>query len=155
MVWNIFDEMRRMQEEMDRLFGNFFSGPYYPQLGPGRAVQEAEPGQQQPYRKALVDVQETDKEVIVTAELPGMKKEDIDLNVTSERVEIKAQTKEETTEEKEGYTAYGKWYAGFYRNVPLPAGVKSEESKATYKNGVLEIILPKREINKSKDITIN
>lgn len=154
MVWNIFDEIRRMQEEMDRLFGNLFSGPNYPQLGPGRAVQ-AEPGQQTPYRKALVDLQETDEEVIVTVELPGMKKEDIDLNVTSERVEIRAQAKEETTEEKEGYTAYGRWYAGFYRNVPLPADVKSEESKATYKNGVLEIILPKREVIKSKNITIN
>lgn len=153
MEWNIFDEMLRMQEEMDRLFSGFFSSPYY-QLGPGRAVQN-EP-QTTGMRKALIDVQETDTDVIVTAELPGMEKEDIELNVTPDRVEIKAQKKEETTEEKEGFTAYGKRYAGFYRSIPLSTPVESEDVKATYKNGVLEIVLPKtEEVTTSQNVTID
>ncbi len=143
MEWNIFDEMLRMQQEMDRLFSGFFSPPY--QLGPGTAVQEAESQRIPSMRKAFADVQETDKEVVVTVELPGMKKEDIELNVTPERVEIKAQTKEETTEEKEDFRAYARKYAGFYRSIPLPALVESDDVKATYKNGVLEVTLPKKE----------
>lgn len=150
MVSDIFDEMQRMQEEMNRMF-RFFLSPY--QLGPGRALQEAESAEM-PYRKAVVDVQVTDRDVIVTAELPGMNKEDIELNVTSERLEIKAQTRKETSEEKEGYAAHGRMYAGFYQSVPLPAAVKSEEAKATFKNGVLEVTLPKREVTESQNVQI-
>jgi HSP20 family protein len=154
MEWNIFDEMQKMQEEMDKIFSTFFSSSY--QLGPGRVMSEVESEHSQHIpgtRKALVDVQETDRDVIVTAELPGMKKEDIELNVTSERVEIKAQTREETTREEEGFTAYARRYAGFYRAILLPTPVKSEDAKTTYKNGVLEIILPKKENITSGDTT--
>lgn len=155
MTWDIFDEMRRMQEEMDRMMSEFFSPPHYQQLGPGKTVQETEPGKVSGMRKAFVDVQQTDENVIITAELPGMEKEDIELNVTSERVEIKAQKREETTEEKEGFKAYGRAYAGFYQSFPLPAAVKSEDAKATYKNGVLEVVLPKKEDTKSENIQID
>ena len=151
MVWDIFDEMQRMQEEMSRVFGDFFSSPHYRQIGTTRAVQ---PASKTPYRRAVADVQETDTDVIVTAELPGMEKEDIDLTVTSDRVEIKAQTKKETTEEKEGFKAYGQMYAGFYQSIPLPVTVESDNAKATYKNGVLEVVLPKTEVTESHDITI-
>jgi HSP20 family protein len=150
MEWNIFDEMLRMQEEMDRMFSRFFSSPY--QLGPGRAVQNE--SQAPGLRKALVDVQETEKDVIVTVELPGMEKEDIELTVTSDRVEIKAQKKEETTEEKEGVTAYGSRYAGFYRGIPLSTSVEAEKAKATYKNGVLEVVVPKKEEENSESQNI-
>jgi HSP20 family protein len=154
MEWNIFDEMQKMHEEMDRIFSTFFSPSY--QLGPGRAMSETESEQPQHIpgmRKAFVDVQETDRDVIVTAELPGVKKEDIELNVTSEKVEIKAQTREETAREEEGFTAYARRYAGFYRAIPLPTPVRSEDAETTYKNGVLEIILPKKENITSEDTT--
>ena len=154
MVWDIFDEIRKMQEELDRTFSEFFSHTPYRQLGPGRrgVVQPVErmPGM----RRAFVDVQETDRDVIVTAELPGMDKEDIEVNITAERIEIKAEKKEEKTEEKEGYKTYGKRYHGFYRSVPLPSMVKADDAKATYRNGVLEVALPKKEIAKSRNITI-
>jgi HSP20 family protein len=153
MVWDIFDEMRRMQEEMDRMVDHFFHRPTYARLGPGRAVQKVEP-EQRMYREVFVDVQETEKDVIVTAELPGMNREDIELNVTSERMEIKAEKKEETTEEEEGFKAYSRKYAGFYRSIPLPATVTSEDAKATYANGVLEVTLPKKEVTKAQNITI-
>jgi HSP20 family protein len=154
MVWDIFDEMQRMQEEMDRIFNDFFAHTPHRQLGPekGKEIQKTErmPGM----RKAFVDVQETEKDVIVTAELPGMDREDIELNVTSDRVEIKAQRREERTEEKEGFKTFGRRYAGFFRSVPLVSVVKPEDAKATYKNGVLEITLPKKEVTKSRSIKI-
>ncbi len=154
MVWDIFDEMRRMQEEMDRMVSDFFQRPYYQRLGPGRAL-ERRPERMPGMRKAFVDVQETDKDVIVTAELPGMDKGDIELNVTSDRVEIKAQKKEEQTEEKEGYKTHGRRYAGFYRSISLPTRVKADDARATYKNGVLEVSLPKEEATKSNTISID
>jgi HSP20 family protein len=68
-------------------------------------------------------------------------------------VEIKAQTKKETAKEEEGFKAYSKMYAGFYQCIPLPAAVEPDNVKATYKNGVLEVVLPKTEVQKSQ-ITI-
>ena len=93
-----------------------------------------------------MDVQETDSTIIVTAELPGMDKEDIDLKVTAGRLEIKGEKKEEQTEEKENFKAYNSRYANFYKSIPLSADVDPENVKATYKNGVLEITLPKKAV---------
>ena len=156
MVWDIFDEMRKMQEEMDKIFDDFFAHTPYKRVGPGRALKRVDPGRQMPaLRKAFVDVQETDKEVIITAELPGMNKEDIELNVTSDTAEIRAEKKEERTEKKEGLRAYGRKYAGFYRSVPLPVTVQPDGAKASYKNGVLEVILPKKEVSKSRRLSID
>lgn len=157
MVWDIFDEIRRMQEEMDQMFSDFFSHPGRRQLGPGTSIRKRESGEKSPLtrmRAAFVDVQETDTDVIVAAELPGVSKEDIELNVTSDRLEIKAEKKEETEKEEEGFRAYGKRYAGFYRQVPLPQRVESDKAKATYKNGVLEVTLPKKEVTTSANIEI-
>lgn len=156
MVWDFFDEIRRMQEEMDKLFSDFYKQPWYRQLGEGRSLAESRPESRMPaMRKAFTDVQETDKDIVITAELPGMSKEDIELMITSDRIEIKAQKKEEIKEEKEGQRYYQSRYAGFSRTVPLPTGVKQDQVKATYKNGILEIILPKEEITESQRVKID
>lgn len=152
MVSDIFDEIYRMQEEMDRMFNEFM----YPsrQLVPRSEGEEVKP-EVPSVRKALVDVQETDKDIIVTAELPGVEREDIQLNATTERLEIQVKKKEEQKEEKEGYRMYGSRYTGYYRSVPLPAAVDPEKVKATHKNGVLEVILPKKEPSKPNSATID
>lgn len=155
MVWDIFDEIRRMQEEMDKLFSDFFTGPRYRQLGPGRPSPEGRSESSLPsMRRAFTDVQETDTDLIITAELPGMNREDIELTVTQDRINIKAQKREEVKEEKEDQRYYQSKYAGFSRSIPLPVGVKQDEVKATYKNGVLEITLPKKEVTESKNVRI-
>ena len=105
-------------------------------------------------RRAFTDVQETDTDLIITAELPGMNREDIELTVTQDRINIKAQKREEVKEEKEDQRYYQSKYAGFSRSIPLPVGVKQDEVKATYKNGVLEITLPKKEVTESKNVRI-
>jgi HSP20 family protein len=155
MAWDIFDEIQRMQEEMDRMFNDFFRRPHYRSLGPGRSLKESEQSNPPKMREAFTDVQENDKEVIITAELPGISKEDIELNMTSDRVEIKAEKKEEQEEVDEGFKSFGRRYTGFYRSIPLPAPVKAEKAKATYKNGVLEVVLPKKEGTESRSIKID
>lgn len=152
MEWDIFDEIFRMQEEMNKMFNEFM----YPSrlLGPGTA-RNGELAQVPSERKAFMDMQETDKDIIVTAELPGVNKEDIMVNVTPEKVEIRVEKKEEQKEEKEGYKVYGSRYSGFYRNIPLPTAVDPDNVKATYKNGVLEVALPKKEVATSQNITVD
>lgn len=145
---DFFDEMRRMREEMDRLFKDFYERSYPGRLLPG--PEEKLPA----LRTAIADIQETDENVIATIELPGMKKEDISLTLRENMLEVKAETKEEEKEEKEGYKSYKSRYSGFYRRLPLPTAVDADKVKATYKNGVLEVTMPKVEKKKKKEISI-
>ncbi|MBD3203309.1 Hsp20 family protein [Candidatus Woesearchaeota archaeon] len=143
---NIWDEMRRMQEEMDRLFSNMW-GYDRPMLeGPeaGGAVQEKR------YRQPLTDVWETENQVIATVELPGVNKEDININVDDDMLEIKVEKKHEEKKEKKGMYRLERSYSGFYRSFALPGHVDPDRTKATYKNGVLEIKIPKLEKEKDK-----
>jgi HSP20 family protein len=156
MEWDIFDEMRRMQEEMERMF-NASSSCTSCQgnscQSPGALPQDPRPGniprnpQTVPGRmEPVVDVQQTPTSVIVTAEMPGMEKEDINLNVTSKKVEIDARKHGQELNEM------GR---GFHTVVALPVSVKSQGAAATCKNGVLEITLPKNnEAAKSQNIEI-
>jgi HSP20 family protein len=151
MVWrrDPFEEMRRMLDRMERLFEE----PWDFGFGPVRVgFREQGLGG---FRQPLADVFETDKEVVVTVELPGVNKEDIDVRVTENSVEVKAEVKSEVKEEKEGFYRAERTYEGFYRVIPLPTEVKANEAKATYNNGVLEIRIPKaKEETKAKKVKV-
>ncbi|MBU7023242.1 MAG: Hsp20/alpha crystallin family protein [Theionarchaea archaeon] len=124
MARDLFDEMRKLREEMDRLFSEFNERVYS-----GERLLPV-PGERLPaMRTAVTDIQETNETVIATVELPGMKKEDISLNLTETSLEVKAETKEELKEEKEGFKSYRKRYSGFYRRIPLPAAITLTRSK--------------------------
>jgi HSP20 family protein len=99
-------------------------------------------------------LQETDKEVIVTAEIPGVKKGDIDINLRDNGIEISAEAKHEAKEEKEGVLHSGRFYSKFYKFLSLPSKVHADKAKATYKNGVLEVKLPKTETEKKTTIKV-
>lgn len=90
-----------------------------------------------------VDVYETDTEVVVRAEVPGIKKEDLEINLQENTLTIRGQSKEETEVQEEGYYRRELRTGSFYRAIPLPAEVKSEEIKATCDNGVCTIRAPK------------
>lgn len=142
----IWDEMRRMQQEMDSLFDGFF-GRTSPerQLLPGKTDTSL-----QAYKRPLVDVYETDNEVVVSAELPGVNKDDIKINITDDSVELKAETKHETKVEdkKKGFYRFERSHSGFYRKMPLPEGAIPDKAEASYKDGVLELKMPKAEEKK-------
>ncbi|MBU6997446.1 MAG: Hsp20/alpha crystallin family protein [Theionarchaea archaeon] len=141
--------MRKLREEMDRLF-NEFNERFYS----GERLLPV-PGERLPaMRTAITDIQETDDAVIATVELPGIKKEDISLNLTKNSLEIKAEMKEESKEEKEGFKSHRKKFSGFYRRIPLPAVIDPDKVSAGYKNGVLEVRMPKAEKEKKKEISI-
>ncbi|MBW2020913.1 MAG: Hsp20/alpha crystallin family protein [Deltaproteobacteria bacterium] len=100
------------------------------------------------------DVSETDKELIVRAELPGMDKKDINITLSDGILTIKGDKKHEKKEENENYHCIERHYGAFSRTMRLPCEVKADKVDATYKDGVLRITLPKSETAKPKKIEI-
>lgn len=129
MAWeDFFEEMRKMQEEINRNFEGIFS----------KSI-----AGQSDTRQPAMEVMDKGEYIIVTAELPGLEKSDIEIEVSGKTLTISANRKVQEKQEKEGYYYSERSYSRFYRTVPLPAEVIPEETKATYKNGVLEVTLKK------------
>jgi len=92
-----------------------------------------------------IDVRETDDEILVSAELPGMTEEDIDVSLSTNSLTIKGEKKSESKSEEKGYRRIERSYGSFQRTVALPCEVHEEKAKAVCKNGVLTVTLPKTE----------
>lgn len=101
-----------------------------------------------------VDVSETPEAITVTAELPGMKPEEVDLHVENNYLVLRGHKKSEIEEKKENYLHRECSYGSFSRSVPLPTEVVADKVKAKFKNGVLTVHLPKSEKAKTKRISI-
>ncbi len=146
-----WDEFRRFEEMMNRMFEGFVGRP-----GGRLMLQSGERGEivQAESRRPFIDVIETDKEVTATAEMPGLEKQDIKINLTEDRLEISAETKHEEKKEEKGYLYRERRSGSYYRAISLPSPVDPDNSKASYKNGVLEIKMPKTEIKKKKPLKI-
>lgn len=126
--------LTRMHDEVDRLFDNFFSKDFGSLGRFGEGFSDYLPE---------VDVQETDKEVRVSAELPGVDEKDIDVRVDGDNLVISGEKSEEK-EDTEGDTYHSERYYGtFSRVVPLNSEVDIENADATFKKGVLKLSLPK------------
>jgi HSP20 family protein len=136
-----FTFMRRFSEEMDRLFEDF---------GFGRGL--VAPG----FERGLdrlgllagnswapqVEVFERNNQLIVRADLPGMTKDNVKVDIDDNSLVISGERKTEREENEEGYYQSERAYGTFYRQIPLPSGVRAEEANADFRNGVLEITIP-------------
>lgn len=142
---NPFVFMRRFAEDMERFFedfGNFrirplFSRELMPRVGEfGRAVWSPE-----------VELIEHDGQLIVRADLPGLSREQVKVEVTQDALIISGERKDEFEHKEKNYYRSERAYGSFYRRVPLPQGVKTEGATAQFKDGVLEVMMqaPKRE----------
>jgi len=138
-LWSPFAELERIRKEFDKLFEEVL---------PARAEGEE-------IFVPPVDVYETDSEVVVKAELPGVKKEDIDVTIRENAIHLKAERKEEKEEKTENVHRVERFYGRIERVIPLPAEVKPEEAKAEYKDGVLEIRIPKVKVTKEAKVKIS
>ncbi len=145
-----WDEFRRFEEMMNRMFEEFWGRPSR-RLLPSGERGEILPSER---RHPFMDVIETDKEVIATAEMPGLDKQDIKINLTEDRLEISAETKQKEKKEEKGYVYKERRMGSYYRTISLPSTIDPDNSKASYKNGVLEIKMPKIEIKKKKPLKI-
>jgi HSP20 family protein len=138
-MYDTMTEMRRMLENvrgnMDEVFGRM----PWPTWRPWRPTTPAT------YREPYADVIDTGAELKVVVELPGVVKDDITINATNDSLEVSAESKTEK-EEKEGEYVYReRGYASFRRMLTLPAEVIPEKTEATFNNGVLEVVMPKKE----------
>lgn len=140
----IWDEFERIREEMNDLFSEF-SSPF--------ARRKNENGK---FRKPFAEMHETDSEFVVNIELPGMKKEEIQLSSTDAGIEISAKHKSENKQEnkEKGYFSYEKSFTGFFRHIPMPENANLESINASYKDGILTLKVPKLKIKTKKEIKI-
>jgi HSP20 family protein len=135
-----FSLMRRFSDEMDRIFGDFsLGGGFAPDFGRelGRLA-DLETSTWLPQ----VEVFERDRKLTIRADLPGLSKDDIDVNITDDGVEIRGERHQEREENDEGYYRSERSYGSFYRKIPLPSGANADEANATFRDGVLEITVP-------------
>ena len=140
-------------EEMDRMFDDFFSRgwlhPFRFELPSYRKLAAPFEG-----KTPTVDVIDRENEIVVKAELPGVDKKDIDISVTSNTVTIKGTTEKEEKEEKENYYHREISRGSYARTLSLPVDVDEDKARATIKDGLLELVLPKSEKAKKRTITV-
>lgn len=149
---DIFDEMRHIQKEMDNLFGSLFRSV---KLLPSKEGKEETAITKNDFRMPVAEVYETENSVIAAIELPGVAKEDVELNVTEHEIEIKAQKRVEQEQKRKGFYSYESSSRQFYRKMPLPAQVKPQTTNAQYKDGMLRIEVAKEQkADKKKKIDI-
>jgi len=101
-----------------------------------------------------VDVYEKDNNLVIEAEIPGAKKEDIEVKVKDNAVVIRGEVKREEEKKEENYYRSERFYGKFERVIPLPTDVKIEEAKAEYQDGVLKLTIPKTTTEKEVKIEI-
>lgn len=140
-------------EEMEKRFEDFFGRPF-PHFGPSwfPALKMPEIGEV----SAKVDIFEEADDVVVKAELPGLKKEDISVNLSGDMVTVSGEKKKEEKVEKKDYYRVERSYGSFSRSFRLPKEVQSDKAKASFRDGVLEVRIPKtpEAIKKEKKVPI-
>jgi HSP20 family protein len=105
-------------------------------------------------RAPAVDVYEEAEEVVLKAEMPGMSKEDLQINLSDSVLTISGEKKKEEDVKEEDYTYSERSYGSFSRSLQLPCAVKADQAKAIFNNGVLEVKLPKTEEAKTRRTTV-
>ncbi|WP_089938780.1 Hsp20/alpha crystallin family protein [Candidatus Entotheonella palauensis] len=101
-----------------------------------------------------INVEETDDDVIVTAELPGLEKDDFTVDMSGRQLRIRGEKKQSSETKERGYYYAESRYGAFARTMPLPCEVDADHANATYKHGVLRITLPKTPGTKSNRINV-
>jgi HSP20 family protein len=142
MRWDPFEEAGTLRRAMDRLFDDFFAT-----RRPGRDLAEMawEPA---------VEMFETDHDVVVRAEMPNIDPKNVEITVTNDAITLKGETKHEEEQKDRNYYRRELRYGAFSRTLPLGAEVKASEAKATYKDGVLEVKIPKSERVKPTSVQV-
>ena len=140
--WDPFRDLSIMQERMNRMFEDA-----------GRGWRGDEPSSTTTWSPA-VDIYETENEIQVQAELPGVDRKDIALNLEKNVLTLKGERRFEKETKQENYHRIERAYGGFSRSFSIPAIVDEEKIRAEYKDGILKIALPKKEQVKPKQIAI-
>ena len=138
-----FRDLRTLQEEVNRLFSTNLNRSFGDE-GIGRGAWSPS-----------VDIYENKDQIVLEAELPGMKQEDFDLTIENNVITLRGERRFEKTDDADNYHRVERSYGSFTRSFTLPQTVSAEGATAEYRNGVLRVTLPKREEAKSRRIEVS
>ncbi|MGF1514660.1 MAG: Hsp20/alpha crystallin family protein [Elainellaceae cyanobacterium] len=138
--WEPSHDVKSMRRDMDRMF-DWLTSSFDGGLGEGRFMPS-------------VEMDETDDEIHLKLEVPGLKAEDLDIGVTEDSVAIRGERKSEEKTEKNGMVRSEFRYGQFERVIPLPAYVQSDKVEAEYEDGILNLTLPKAEEEKKRVVKV-
>ena len=141
--------LSRWEHEIDRMMDNFFARrmrPWWPERWLGMRHEEIV--------APTLDVYEEKDDLVVKAELPGMDKDQIEVQISGSELILKGEKNKEEKIEDKNYYRCERSYGAFRRAVELPVDVQADKIKASFKNGILEVRLPKTEKAKTKEIKI-
>jgi HSP20 family protein len=135
-----------LRQEMNRVFDNFLGG-FEMEPFMGRPLGAFSPS---------VDIKDSEKEIRVSAELPGMDDKDVDVSLSKDSLTIRGEKREEKEDKGKDYYRMERSYGSFSRTIPLPAEVDTDKAKAEFKKGLLTVTLPKtaRAIKQTKKIPV-
>jgi HSP20 family protein len=139
--WGPFQNLSTLQEQVNRLFESKFQG-----RGDDSALTTWAPA---------VDIYETENELVMRADLPGINEKDLDVRVENNMLTVRGERKFEQQVKEDNYLRIERTYGSFSRSFGLPNSVNTEAIKADYKNGVLTVELPKRAESKPKQVKVN
>jgi HSP20 family protein len=140
--WNPFRELEQMQSRLNRMFGD---QPFQ---------REAENGMSFSGWSPAVDVQETDKEYLIKADLPDVKREDVKIELLDGMLTIEGERQQEKEEKGKTFHKIEREYGRFFRRFGVPSEVDANQVQAEFKNGVLQVHLPKSAASKPKAIEV-
>ena len=144
-AWRPFMDLARWERDMDRMMDEFFARrtrPWWPQRWFGTEEMEV--------NAPAVDIFEEKDDIVVKAEIPGMDKNNIEVNLMDHTLTIKGEKKKDEEIKKENYYRSERSYGSFVRTLQLPTDVHADKVKATFRNGVLEVRPKRRRRKKSR-----
>lgn len=140
-----FQLISRLSDEMDRIFETFGMGSAWPR-STGRGAQSGPAAQGGQGLRTLwaphIEVAERNGKLLIQADLPGVRKEDVDVQIEDDAVIIQGQRHQENERNEGGFYHSERSYGTFYRVIPLPEGTDAEQANATFRDGVLQIEVP-------------
>jgi HSP20 family protein len=141
--WQAFSELSRWEREMERLFENFFA----------RRMAAPATGSLSPLfgsNLPALDLYEDNSELVAKVELPGLDKDDIDISISDHTLTVRAEKKQEEEIKRENYYRVERSRGAMRRTIDLPTDVEADQVKASYKDGVLEIRMPRSQTEQEK-----
>jgi HSP20 family protein len=137
-----FSDMISLRGAMDRLFDESFVNPLGWKIWNGEGI------------SAPIDVHQTNDEIVVTASLPGIKPQDVDITITGQTLSVRGEVHEDEEVQREQYLYRERRTGTFHRTVELPVRVMGEKAEATFENGLLRLTIPKAEDVKPRQIQV-
>ncbi len=144
--WSPLRELEEMRRNLDKLFGEYGEPTVRQHLMSKGAPASLTPS---------IDIFERKGEIVIKTDLPGIEKDQIDLSITKDTLTLRAETRKEEDIRQEDYYVQERSCGTYIRTVQLPQDIDSAKAKASFKNGVLEIIFPKKEEAKAAEIKVD